>query len=75
MNIFLVDDLDNRPEYCPPINKNMCAVLYDRWAQNITSKRRNNNNLFSSFDSPGSIDIRTNKAVFAVPHVGRAHGN
>ena len=29
--VFEVDDLDHRPEYCPPINNNMCAVLYDRW--------------------------------------------
>ena len=30
--IYEVDDLDNRPEYCPPIQNSMCAVLYDRWS-------------------------------------------
>ena len=30
--IFEVDDLDHRPEYCPPIQNSMCAVLYDRWS-------------------------------------------
>ena len=29
--VFEVDDLDHRPEYCPPIKNSMCAVLYDRW--------------------------------------------
>ena len=28
--VFEVDDLDHRPEYCPPIENSMCAVLYDR---------------------------------------------
>jgi len=27
--VFEVDDLDNRPEYCPPIKNSMCGVLYD----------------------------------------------
>ena len=30
--VFEVDDLDHRPEYCPPIKNSMCAVLYDRWS-------------------------------------------
>ena len=29
--VFEVDDLDHRPEYCSPIKNSMCAVLYDRW--------------------------------------------
>ena len=32
--VFEVDDLDHRPEYCPPIGNSMCAVLYDRWLVN-----------------------------------------
>ena len=24
--VFEVDDLDNRPEYCPPITNSMCGV-------------------------------------------------
>ena len=28
--VFEVDDLDHRPEYCPPIENSLCAVLYDR---------------------------------------------
>ena len=30
--VFEVDDLDNRPEFCPPIKNSMCGVLYDRWS-------------------------------------------
>ena len=30
--VFEVDDLDHRPEYCPPIKNSMCGVLYDRWS-------------------------------------------
>ena len=32
--VFEVDDLDHRPEYCSPIKNSMCAVLYDRWLVN-----------------------------------------
>merc|ERR1712032_1043660 len=29
VEVFEVDDLDNRPEFCPPIKNSMCGVLYD----------------------------------------------
>jgi len=42
--VFEVDDLDHRPEYCPPIKNSMCAVLYDSsscmegtWKLEVTS--------------------------------------
>ena len=30
--VFEVDDVDNRPEFCPPTKNDMCGVLYDRWS-------------------------------------------